>query len=151
MLNQYHAKCMHVSKIPLVSKFYTAILYEQISRLYIYKNSAVCLSNCWVMFFARYRNWEIRLWQGLGSVCISGYSDQFILSVWGNIWPLVVNRAPIKVSYQIAWVRRLFWILWVHNITKTCLYHFDPLKPHFYIVKLRFTGYTLFSYFCSKT
>ena len=22
------------------------------------------------------------------------------------------------------------------NITKTCLYNFDPLKPHFYIVKL---------------
>ena len=25
-------------------------------------------------------------------------------------------------------------------ITKTCLYDFDPLKPHFYIVKLGFTG-----------
>ena len=27
-----------------------------------------------------------------------------------------------------------------HAITKTCLYNFDPLKPHFYIVKLGFTG-----------
>ena len=27
-----------------------------------------------------------------------------------------------------------------HNITKTYLYNFDPLKPHFYIVKLGFTG-----------
>ena len=25
-------------------------------------------------------------------------------------------------------------------ITKTCLYNLDPLKPHFYIVKLGFTG-----------
>ena len=25
-------------------------------------------------------------------------------------------------------------------ITKRCLYNFDPLKPHFYIVKLGFTG-----------
>ena len=25
-------------------------------------------------------------------------------------------------------------------ITKTCLYNFDLLKPHFYIVKLGFTG-----------
>ena len=25
------------------------------------------------------------------------------------------------------------------NITKTLLYNFDPLKPHFYIVKLGFT------------
>ena len=24
-------------------------------------------------------------------------------------------------------------------VTKTCLYNFDPLKPHFYIVKLGFT------------
>ena len=26
------------------------------------------------------------------------------------------------------------------NITKTCLYNVDPLKPHFYIVKVGFTG-----------
>ena len=26
------------------------------------------------------------------------------------------------------------------NITKTCLYNVDPLKPHFYTVKLGFTG-----------
>ena len=26
------------------------------------------------------------------------------------------------------------------NITKTRLYNFDPLKPHFYTVKLGFTG-----------
>ena len=26
------------------------------------------------------------------------------------------------------------------NITKTHLYNFDPLEPHFYIVKLGFTG-----------
>ena len=37
-------------------------------------------------------------------------------------------------------------------ITKTCLYSFDPLKPHFYTVRLGFKGNTLFfSYFCSKT
>ena len=28
----------------------------------------------------------------------------------------------------------------LHFITKTCLYNFDPLKPHFYTVKLGFTG-----------
>ena len=35
-------------------------------------------------------------------------------------------------------------------ITKTCLYNFDPFKPHFCIVKLCLQGYILFSYFCSK-
>ena len=28
----------------------------------------------------------------------------------------------------------------LHIITKTCLYNVDPLKPHFYIVKLGFIG-----------
>ena len=61
-------------------------------------------------------------------------------------------------------VRRLKWVptiyvLWRHKknniypdtafissyiITKTCLYNIDPLKPHFYTVKLGFTGvYTI--------
>ena len=32
-----------------------------------------------------------------------------------------------------------------YNIMKTYLYNFDPLKPHFYIVKLGFTGvYVIF-------
>ena len=35
-------------------------------------------------------------------------------------------------------------------ITKTCLYSFDPIKPHSYIVKLGFTGYTLFFIFLLK-
>ena len=35
----------------------------------------------------------------------------------------------------------------VFLIMKTFLYNFDPLKPHFYIVKLGFTGYTLFFLF----
>ena len=28
----------------------------------------------------------------------------------------------------------------LHNFTKTCLYNVDPVKPHFYILKLGFTG-----------
>ena len=32
------------------------------------------------------------------------------------------------------------WFESAHFITKTCLYNFDPLKPHFYIVKLGFIG-----------
>ena len=36
-------------------------------------------------------------------------------------------------------------------IRKTCLYNFDPLKPHFYIVKLGFTGvYIIFLIFAQK-
>ena len=44
----------------------------------------------------------------------------------------------------------MFRLIWFHfniptldttlNITKSCLYNFDPLKSHFYIVKVGFTG-----------
>ena len=35
-------------------------------------------------------------------------------------------------------------------ITKPCLYNFNSLKPHYYIVKLGFTGFTLFFLFLLK-
>ena len=39
-------------------------------------------------------------------------------------------------------MRAVFVMTWklADAITKTRLYNFDPLKPHFYIVKLGFTG-----------
>ena len=38
-----------------------------------------------------------------------------------------------------------------HQITNTCLYNFEPLKPHFYIAKLGFTGvYIIFLIFAQK-
>ena len=38
-----------------------------------------------------------------------------------------------------------------HNITKTYLYNFDPLKPHFYIVKLGFTGVYIIFFIAAQT
>ena len=58
-----------------------------------------------------------------------------------------------------------FWFLWESNrqplsflfystaagvITKTCLYNVDPLEPHFYIVKLGFTGVYIIFLFLLK-
>ena len=51
------------------------------------------------------------------------------------------------------WTKKIFWSCFFNYnldvfliITKTYLYNFDPLKPHFYIVKLGFTGvYIIFS------
>ena len=37
------------------------------------------------------------------------------------------------------------------NITKTRLYNFDPLKPHFYIVKLGFTEENMILSYSVKT
>ena len=48
---------------------------------------------------------------------------------------------------QYACVRAL-----VVFITRTCLYNFDTLKPHFYIVKLGFTGVCIYlSFFLLKS
>ena len=45
----------------------------------------------------------------------------------GNFWNVLPMMTPISLTNQ-------------RHIMKTCLYSFDPLKPHFYIVKLGFTG-----------
>ena len=54
--------------------------------------------------------------------------DQTMPSVASDIAPDRVYFFNQKVM--------IFFLL----ITKTCLYNFDPLEPHFYIVKLGFTG-----------
>ena len=56
----------------------------------------------------------------------------------------------MKKLYTIGYSKYAKWKFWSDctnmladlnvRITKTCLYNFDPLKPHFYIVKLGFTG-----------
>ena len=65
---------------------------------------------------------------------------------------------------DIYWVRTgIFYLIyeilqWKHiikkkydeAITKTYLYNFDPIKPHFYIVKLRFTGVYIIFLFLLK-
>ena len=58
------------------------------------------------------------------------------------------NYGPMSKLPQVMSLLQLT----LEYITKRYLYNFDPIKPHFYIVKLGFTGvYLFFSYFCSKT
>ena len=50
---------------------------------------------------------------------------------------VVTTVRPNKKNYVFRVILlNLFFLI----IRKTCLYNFDPLKPHFYIVKLGFTG-----------
>ena len=58
------------------------------------------------------------------------------------------NNIPKQAAENISpdWTKRLGMC-----ITKTCLYNFDPLKPHFHIVKTGvYRGIYYFSYFYSK-
>ena len=51
-----------------------------------------------------------------------------------------ILAAEIQISLRIrtVWSEPLLGVFWI-AITKKRLYNFDPLKPHFYIVKLGFT------------
>ena len=56
-----------------------------------------------------------------------------------TLHPWLSKMRPVKILIRLI------------DITKTCLYNFDPLKPHFYIVKLGFTEvYIIFLIFAQN-
>ena len=85
-----------------------------------------------------------------------GGSNEYPQSMlWAEIWKisefLSENFLFLKVKFSIYLYRRVLVMRMPPCITKTCLYNFDPLKPHFYIVKLGvYRGIHYLSYFCSK-
>ena len=72
------------------------------------------------------------------------------LTFWLNFF------SKLYVTFILKWIALIFGrdeeedqrqlslsLLFKKNLSiimKTCLYNFDPLKPHFFIVKLGFTG-----------
>ena len=60
-----------------------------------------------------------------------------------SVYPCKPQFYNIKVGLKRSILYRHVFVMDNHNITKTRLYNFDPLKPHFYIVKLGFTGVCL--------
>ena len=54
-----------------------------------------------------------------------------------NLWVIYLTNQQNHTRTQIKQSKREPGNI---SITKTYLYNFDPLKPHFYIVKLWFTG-----------
>ena len=92
------------------------------------------------------------------SLGIHAVWSKSLLSAWGKLG-ILDCPLPIEDSDQTGRMRMLIWIfVWCtcskvcfltfrlifSVITKTWLYNFDPLKPHFYIVKLGFTGVYIF-------
>ena len=94
--------------------------------------------NAWKTMFDPYIEFDFQhhktiycihsLWEGYPDKCFC--CDRFIIGI--------VIIISVCVSLCIY-------------ITKTYLYNFDPLKPHFYIVKLGFTGvYIIFLFSTQK-
>ena len=64
-------------------------------------------------------------------------------SIAGSYRPVSYPDGPTTARYRFIKNAYWEWFKWTTDvliITKTCLYNFDPLKPHFYIVKLGFIG-----------
>ena len=57
------------------------------------------------------------------------------ISNFNKIWCVLCEKGRWQVWWGV-----MVSIYLSRNIRKTCPYNFDPLKPHFYIVKLGFTG-----------
>ena len=53
---------------------------------------------------------------------------------------LCLDRYIVGVLVVLSFIYNCFSAVLQQGITKTYLYNFNPLKPHFYIVKLGFTG-----------
>ena len=53
---------------------------------------------------------------------------------------IVIERAMTTDSFSNNTEKLVVFTTHCPGITKTCLYSFDPLKPHFYTVKQWFTG-----------
>ena len=76
---------------------------------------------------------------------VAGASDNFSFSSKKDLTFYEKYRA-LKLSSSdmiLTLPEKIKWVFissTTRLITKTCLYYFDPLKPHFYIVKLGFTG-----------
>ena len=74
-----------------------------------------------------------------GSFPIYGVSSKFLLLTC-FLAILVLNAKSVDPNQTPHFVASE-----LHLITKTRLYNFEPLKPHFYIVKLGFTGVYIIS------
>ena len=72
--------------------------------------------------------------QRFRSACAFALSDKNIHGVFWITKDAKFRLADNEDPDQTDRICRLI------DITKTCLYNFDPLQPHFYIVKLGFTG-----------
>ena len=78
-------------------------------------------------------------------LCLGAYCSMYDFWSPNTISRIILQSFSVKTNiitilnyYQSVWHSPI--LSKTQNITKTCLYNFDPLKPHFYIVKLGFTG-----------
>ena len=73
-------------------------------------------------------------------IFLSAYDDNLIKDVDKINQLMRFTIASRHVIHTDIYIQRSARPSIQYTITRTRLYNFDPLKPHFYIVKLGFTG-----------
>ena len=66
--------------------------------------------------------------------------NKTVSSIFVPVSSLYFQRQPFRFLFSITFHELNALFSTQRYITKTYLYNFDPLKPHFYIVELEFTG-----------
>ena len=106
----------------------------------------VLLFCCFVVHFTRRFVLSLALWYFVlvfsspFSIAITSHGEEreLVLVLFVRLFDL---RLFGFVCFLFLLVSGKSYGLWLwHSITKTYLYNYDPLKPHFYIVKLGLTG-----------
>ena len=72
-------------------------------------------------------------------------SEEFHRDSKNEFESAAINEPSVFESLKFSWSSG-----WSFTITKTYQYNFDPLKPHFYIVKLGFSGVYIILLFLLK-
>ena len=110
------------------------------SKLYMY---VFVMLQRFVSFFTAHNHiLEIRLWDNYSTNNNNKNDSACVLCVS----PISTSISERKDKANQQWQQRLVcfaryaFLSDYHTITKTRLYNSDPFKPHFYVVKLGFTG-----------
>ena len=105
--------------------------------------------NCWLIWWVDiYIYFILFCLTYLGNFHISTALNDLIQMRFRRSFDFVAFVSYCYCQHDNTWLEILitqtenvtFYNMSKHTITKTYLYNFDPLKPHFYIVKLGFTG-----------
>ena len=100
------------------------------------------LFSSWVTFVYRHHAKASKQWNSVKAQRVK--KTKFAYNLCQLLSTMSASLVVIMWQSESRWLRysRRGWYVRVldRSITKTRLYNFDPLKPHFYIVKLGFTG-----------
>ena len=122
---------------------------QQRNRLGTVSRKVVLGAGCLNQFYSRKTSPVLLVHFQITNICSVSIVALYLISEtskWNNINITLLEKQSkglnghLKPEQKKTRKRTSVWNKPSFSITKTYLYNFDPLTPHFYIVKLGFTG-----------